>query len=116
MSLVAQRDALTAALSTVDGVQGFRVMPAAPRAGDGWPVMGRGERAAGSAFTVAWRVRVCVPGNDELAALEAFDAMWPSLFFALLEAGAEPDAFAPVIISTKQGDFWAYEIICRTGE
>lgn len=116
MSFVEQRDALVTALSTVDGVAGHPVMPAATRVGDAWPMLGRADRATGTAFTVAWRVRLCVPANDETGALTFFDGVWGALFRALLSAGAEPDAVAPVVIPTKQGDIWAYEIICRTGE
>lgn len=116
MSFLATAAALAAALSTVDGCTGYTRMPTATRVGDGWPLMGRGERAAGDAFTVAWRVRVAVPGNDELAALEWFDDRWDALFYALTAAGANVDGWAPYVVVTKQGDVWVYEIICRTGE
>jgi hypothetical protein len=117
VSLLSAAQALAAAVGAVDGVTGHPAgMPAAPRPGDAWVIMGRGDRAQGSAFTVAWRVRLCVPANDEQAALTMFDGLWPLLYFALLEAGAEPDTFAPVVIVTRAGDVWAYEIVCRTGD
>jgi hypothetical protein len=117
MSLVAKAAALAAALSTVEGVTGHpNGMPAAPRVGDAWVQMGRGERATGDAFTVAWRVRLCVPTGDEQGALTMFDGLWEDLFYALVGAGTEPDAFAPVVVVTKAGDVWAYEIVCRTGD
>lgn len=115
MSLLEKANELRAALSTVDGVTGYDRMPSAPKPGDAWVGMGRSERARGDAFTVAWRVRVHVPAGDERAALEFFDPLWAPLFYALAEA-AEVDGFAPVVIGTKAGDLWAYEIICRTGD
>lgn len=115
MTFLEVRSALKAALSTVDGVTGYGSMPGAPKVGDAWVLMGRAERARGDAFTVAWRTRVCVP-MDEEKALELFEGWWPPLFYALGRVGAEVDAFLPVIVPTKVGDIWAYEIICRTGE
>jgi len=116
MSFVAIAGELAAALSTVDGLTGHPKMPAAPRVGDAWCVMGRGNRAVGDAFDVAWRVRVCVPTGDDAKALELFDTWWSDAFAALTGAGAEVDAFAPIVMATKNGDIWAYEIVCRTGE
>jgi hypothetical protein len=118
MSLLTKHAALAAALSTVDGVTGYQRMPSAPKVGDAWVLMGRGDRGdnAADAFTVAWRARLCVPTNDEVAALELFSGLWEPLYYALGAAGAQVDAFVPVVIPTKAGDIWAYELVCRTGD
>lgn len=114
MSLRGTREALAAALDTVAGVTGHVSRPAAYAEGDAWPLLGPGDRDAGTAFTITWLVRVFVP-QDEVAAADWWDSHWDSLFYALQSAG-HVDRFAPVAVPSTGGDLLMYEISLRTEE
>lgn len=115
MSLTGQRGTIARYLSTVDGVTGHEFRPEIPNDGDAWPVLGPGDRDAGTAFMVTWGVRVFVP-QDEQAASMWWDAHWPALFYALETYVGTVDRFVPVLIQTQAGDQLAFEITIRTGE
>ena len=108
MSLIGKRAEFAAALSAVAGCRGYEKRPAAPNIGDAWPVMGPGDRASGTAFTVTWGIRVVVP-DDEYAAAEWWDAHWPPLFYAL-EPVCSVQRFEPVVLAAQGGDISAVQI------
>lgn len=115
MSLVGLRGTIASVLSTVDGVTGHEYRPEVPNDGDAWPVLGPGDRQAGTSFMLTWAVRVFMP-QDERAASMWWDAHWPAIFFALEQGVATVDRFTPVLIPTQAGDQLAFEITIRTGE
>lgn len=85
MSLSDRRDAIVAALSTVDGVKGYPKAPQAPRTGDAWPgLVPEFTRGPGMVFYLDWSVYVALPGQDLDAAqwieehlFELVDALQP---------------------------------------
>lgn len=115
MSLIGVRGTIAQALSTVPDVTGHEYRPTVPDTGDAWPVLGPGDRGAGTSFMVTWAVRVFMP-QDEQSASMWWDAHWPALFEALERYAGTVDRFAPVLIQTQAGDQLAFEIAIRTGE
>lgn len=114
MSFSEKRAAIAAALSTVPDCTGHQRRPSAPAIGDAWPVWGGNKRAQGSAFLVAWRVRVLLP-QDEDAASTWMDAHWDLLFYALEPCGFTTTAL-PVMLATTAGDMYALEITLTAEE
>lgn len=115
MSLIGQREAIAAALTTVADVTGHAKRPVPPAEGDAWPVLGPGDRQSGTAFILTWAVRVIVP-QDEYAAEDWWDAHWPALFYALEDNVATVGRFEPITLTTSAGDVLAYQITITTGE
>ena len=112
MSLVGDRAAFAAALTAVDGVNGYAQRPKTPIPGDAWVLLGALERADGLVFTVNWRVLVFLP-QDEVAASEWIDAHHEDLVDAL-----EPLAFVerlePVVIPANGVDQYHLQITMRS--
>lgn len=115
MSLTGQRKAIASALSSVAGVTGHETRPPAPAEGDAWPLLGPGDRQAGTAFMLTWVVRVFVP-QDEVGAADWWDSHWPDLFWALHQQVGTVDRFAPAAVPAAGGDQLVYEITIRTEE
>lgn len=115
MSLSGQRAVIAAALSTVGGVHGYEMRPTTPNEGDAWPLLGPGDRQAGTAFTLTWAVRVFVP-QAEVAAADWWDAHWPDLFSALEKRAGTVMRFAPVAVPAEGGQQLMYEITLMTEE
>jgi hypothetical protein len=109
------RAATAAALSTVEGVNGFERRPATARAGSAWSTFGGGARAAGTAFMTTWNVFVVVP-QDEDAAVEWFDARWEALFFALEDVGYVASVVPVLLPVPNAGELKAYQIVMNIGE
>lgn len=112
MSLVGDRAAIAAALSTVDGVTGYRSRPTVFTPGDAWPLLGPLDRADGYSFTATWRVFLVLP-NDEVKASEWLDAHVDALVEALLPVGYV-DQIVPVSLTTEAGDQFAVQITMRS--
>jgi hypothetical protein len=113
MSIAATRWALAAAVAEVPGVQGHTYRPAVPVLGDAWPVLDGLDRAAGTAFTATWHVRVLLPTNEEQAS-EWIDEQWPALFEALERVGfvgrAEPILLPVAVAGVGAGELLAFQI------
>lgn len=60
------RTDIAAALSTVDGVQGFLIRPQSPRQGDSWPKRQTATHVAPGAWETSWQIVVLAP-TDEAA-------------------------------------------------
>lgn len=115
MSLTAKRQEFADALSMVDGVHGYPYPPNPLREGDAWPVGPSLDRQGGTAFEATWAIRVVAP-QDERAAAEWFDGLWPDVFTAL-ERVAFVDRAAPIRITNPgQPDLLAFEITARAEE
>lgn len=112
MSIVGDRAAIAAALSTADGVKGYAYRPNATKPGDAWPMLSSLDRADGLSFTATWRVLVILPG-DEVAASEWIDAHHEQLVDALLNVGFV-DTIAPVKLDSSGGDQYALQITMRS--
>lgn len=112
MSIVGDRAAIAAALSTVTGVKGYEYRPTSTKPGDGWPMLSLLERAGGRSFTVTWRVLVMLPG-DEVAASQWIDAHHEQLVDGLLDVGFV-DSIAPVKLDSGAGDQYALQITMRS--
>lgn len=111
MSLVGDREAIAAALSTATGVKGYAYRPTSTKSGDAWPMLSSLDRAGGLAFTVTWRVLVVLPG-DEVAASQWIDGHHEQLVDALLPVGFI-DTIAPVKLESSAGDQYALQITMR---
>lgn len=83
MSL-AERTPIAAALSAVDGVQGFAYRPKAARLGDAWPVWVSCAQVTPGIFETSWRVEILVP-TDELRREEWIDERLQGLVDSLSE-------------------------------
>lgn len=114
MSLHGKREELAAVLAGVADVRGYAYRPSTPTIGDAWPLLGTLDRAAGTAFVAAWRVRVLLP-QDEKAATDWLDAHWPDLFYALERVGSV-DRATPIMLPSASGEQYAFEIILRAEE
>lgn len=112
MNLTDDRDAFAAALTAVDGVKGYSYRPAAPRAGDAWPLVGALDRADGLSFVVSWRVLVFLP-QDERAASVWMDNHVDALVDAL-EPLAFVDRIEPVSIGPEAAPQYALQITMRS--
>lgn len=112
MSLTSIPDEIAAAVTTVPGVKGHVVRPGAPNVGDAWSLLSTAARMSGTAFLVAWYVRVLVP-QDEGAARVWFQERWPALFEALSPVGWVSE-FEPIIVPTGAGDMYAFQITIQT--
>jgi hypothetical protein len=106
MTLTGKRADIAAALSSAPGVTGHPYRPSTPATGDAWPLLGPGTRDAGTAFRVAWVVRVFMP-QDERAAEEWWDTHWPHLFEALEHNVGNVQGFVPTLLAKDQ---LAYDI------
>lgn len=112
MSLVGDRQAIAAALSTATGVKGYAKRPTSTKPGDGWPLLSALDRADGLSFTVSWRVLVILP-QDEVAASDWIDTHHEDLVDALEPVGFV-DRLEPVKLDTGAGDQYALQITMRS--
>ena len=109
------RQTIAAALSEVDGVQGYDERPTSPTAGDAWPLvreLTRGEGAAAAVFQTTWSVAV-VLGGDVGTATDQFDTLLPLLVDAL-QSLLFVDQARPLSIPTEAGQMYGLEIIGRS--
>lgn len=111
MSLVGDRAAIAAALTTAPDVTGYAYRPTTPRPGDAWPLLGALDRADGLAFYVTWRVLVFLP-QDERAASEWIDAHQEALVDALEPVGYV-DRIEPALVNASGTDQLALQITMR---
>lgn len=112
MSLVGTRQEIADALSTVDGVKGYRKRPKPSKPGDGWPLLSSLERADGLSFTVTWRVLILLR-QDEVAASEWIDAHHEDLVDALEQVGFV-DRLEPVQLAADNSTQYALQITMRS--
>lgn len=112
MSLVGDRAAIAAALSTVDGVTGYEKRPTTARPGDAWPLLAALDRAGGWSFTVNWRVLILLP-QDEGKASKWIDDRHEALVDAL-EPVAYVERIEPVLIQANNTDQYALQITMRS--
>lgn len=112
MSLEGDRESFAVALSTVDGVTGHAYRPAAPKAGDAWPLLSTLERAEGLAFFVTWRVLLVLP-QDERTASDWFDSKTEALVDALSPL-AFVERIEPVTVPANSGELLALQITMRS--
>lgn len=105
MSLVGQREAIAAALSTVDDVTGHQYRPRTMPPGTAWPLLG--DLSAGPAhdFLVTWRLVVVLPA-DEVAASKWFDGHYEDIADALADFGRVTQ-IQPGLIETDVGNLEA---------
>lgn len=106
------RDAIASAVSTVEGLTGYRRRPKAPKVGDAWPLWRGSERSDGWAFVQTWMVVVVLPG-DEATADEWADQYGAPLFEAL-EPVMFVDKIEPAAIAASSTDMYALQITGRT--
>lgn len=106
------RAAFKAALDTVDGVNGYPYQPAAPTAGDAWPVMGTAQRDEESgAFGVDWYVVAYLP-QDQSAASVWIDTHVDDIIDAIEHNQvAFVDAFDPVNLNDDSGAPTIYALL-----
>ncbi len=104
------REALAEAVSTVPGLTGFLFRPPVLVAGQAWPLFVSADRAAGDAFGGAWRVVVCL-GGDELAASAKTDTVLPDLVQAV-DPVAYVQQVIPGVLSTQAGEMHILELSC----
>jgi hypothetical protein len=113
MSLAGKRAAFAAALSTVDGVAGYAERPAAPRAGDAWPVWRGAERDEDSGLLGhTWAVGVYLP-QDRGSADDWIDGHVDALIAALRPV-AYVDGFDPANFGTDNSPVFGLLLTTRS--
>lgn len=110
-----KRNAIAAALSTVDGVTGYarRALVPSPKAGDGWVRWGGAQRDAGAAFMEAWVVVIALATTDEVTADAWIEAHIDALYDAL-EPHIYIDSFVPAVDRIGGSDALALMITGRS--
>lgn len=107
------KQAIAAAVSAVDGVQGYSSRPGVLRPGDAFVRWGGWQRAEGTAFYATFRVVVVLDQGSETTADESAYALADTL-----EAALRPvmfvDAIEPTILPTEAGDMFSLTITGRT--
>lgn len=106
------RQTLAAAVSTVDGLQGYDERPTSPQAGDSWPLVAEINRGPGDTFEWTWRIAI-VLGGDVGTATDMFDTVVPAVVQAL-KAEIYVDSARPLTIPTEAGSLYGVEIIGRS--
>jgi hypothetical protein len=104
----ADRAAIAAALSTVDGVTGCAERPAVPEPGQAWPVLVGVDRGPGDAWAATWRLLLVLDG-DEYVAVGQLEALLSTLAEALAEV-LYVDHAEPVTIETPAGILLGIEV------
>lgn len=112
MSNAQTRQEIAAALSTVAGVTGHVVRPAALNVGDAWPQWRGGEPRA-FAMVNTWAILVVLPQSDDITADGFADSHGEDLLDALRPVLAV-DSMAPATIAGDTGDLYALLIIGRS--
>lgn len=110
--MIATRQTIADALSTVTGVKGYAKRPKTVKAGDAWPLIEQLTRGPGQAFETTWRIAV-VLGPDEATAYDQFDTLVPAVTDALVPV-AYVDLARPLIIQTEAGDLFGCEVQARS--
>lgn len=105
MSLQGQREAIAAALDTVDDVKGHPYRPRTLPPGTAWPLIGQLERGPAHDFEATWRIVVVLPG-DEIMASKWFDAHHEDVADALADFG-HVARIEPGLVQTDAGDLEA---------
>jgi hypothetical protein len=97
------RAEIAAALSTVEGVTGFKFRPTGLKKGAAWPLIDRLDRDQVSGqFATTWRIAVILPEDEEKAS-EWFDSMHEPITEALEDLGYV-DLIEPGALVTSEGD------------
>jgi hypothetical protein len=102
MSLSGDRQEIADALSTIDGVTGFKHRPKAYNAGDAWPLIEALDNPAGYALQATWRVVVVLPSGEQ-DALEYFDSMHEAVSDVLNEQIGFVERIEPGNLATEAG-------------
>jgi hypothetical protein len=106
MSNSATRQAIAAALSTLEGITGHAARPDVMSEGDGWPQWAGMEWYGGRAYTQKWNVLVVTPTLDDVTADHFVDERGTAIIQAL-----QPiffvDKAEPAKITTDAGDIYA---------
>lgn len=106
------RQDIAAALSTVAGIVGHTVRPAALNEGDAWPQW-RGAVPRAYAVENTWAVLIVLPQTDDITADGFADGHLSALLDALRPVIAV-DSITPATISGDAGDMYALLITGRS--
>jgi len=112
MSLTGDRAEIAAALSTVDGVNGYEYRPTVPRPGDAWPTLPTLDLEEGLVWRATWTVNVFLP-QEERAASVWIDAHFLAIVTALRVPGFA-DKAEPALMPAAGGDQYVLEITMRS--
>lgn len=114
MSHAADRAAIAAALSEVEGVTGYEYPPNPPKTGDAWPMWSGSDRDQGRAFLNTWRAVVVLPEEDRMASVWV-DEHHDALVDAIEDNDvAFVDRLEPGVVKTSAGDLLALQIVMRS--
>lgn len=102
MSLAGDRQEIATALSTVEGVTGYKFRPTGFKTGVAWPLIDRLDRGPGNTFQATWRVVIVLAQGEEKAS-EWFDSMHEPIAEALDEFGYV-ESVEPGSLATDSGD------------
>jgi hypothetical protein len=102
------RDAIAAALSTIDGITGYVRRPVDLTRGVAYPLVAEFVRGPGLQFGCNWRV-IVILGPDEEEAEELMDALLPDVALALQRL-MHVQLATPLAITTEAGQVFAAEI------
>ena len=110
------RESLAAALSTIDGVQGYKSRPDTLNAagGDAWPLVGELNRPpeAPAVWQTVWRIAVTL-SPDLGVATDQFDTIVPAVCDALVSE-LYIDSARPLTIPTEAGSLYGIEFLGRS--
>lgn len=106
MSNATTREAIAAALSTVDGITGYAARPDQMSEGDGWPQWGGMEYHGGYVYTQKWNVLVVTPSADDVTADHFVDEHADAIIDAL-RGTMFVEKVDPAKIPTPAGDIYA---------
>lgn len=113
MSNTQTRIDIATALSSVAGIQGYRVRPSTLNEGDAWPQW-RGCVPRAHAYLNTWAIFIVLPQADDVTADGFADSHLDALLEALREVVAV-DAVDPATINAgQQGDMYALMITGRS--
>ncbi|HET6742391.1 MAG TPA: hypothetical protein VFH76_25780 [Kribbella sp.] len=106
------RQSIAAALSTLDGIEGYPKRPDVLGEGVAWPLIRAVNRGPGQAFQTTWRVIVLLSSDEDTAydQLDGFLVTVPDALQAVLYV----DTITPTAITTDAGDLFGFELIARS--
>lgn len=102
MSLAGDRQAIADALSTIDGVTGFKYRPTVANAGDAWPLIEVLDNPGAYNFQATWRVVVVLPAGEQ-DAMEWFDSMHEEVSDVLIDQIGSVERIEPSLLATEAG-------------
>jgi hypothetical protein len=111
MSLTGQRQEIADALSTVEGVTGFKYRPTGLNTGMAWPLLDvlTSQRRD---YEATWHVLVVLP-PDEQKASEWFDDKYEAIADALTNEFGSIEQIYPEGLRTSEGDIQVMRLIVR---